>query len=169
MNELKKELPRWLTVVNDLLDSGLTYSSNIERSDLWNRLGYPNESSLSVLEYRRATMAFHSDVGKIRRYLLEEHQMYIDAVSGIGWQVMDSSRQAPESLRRMYSAINDAIAKAAMVSAHVNLERLTQEQLRETADAQASITNMRVLLERSKQIPSNEFLRLTGAGQAESS
>lgn len=134
----------WKAAIVKMREDGLTYGDIITHEEMYNLIGVPMPEKLTGFrDIKQAQLAYIHNVEKIRRELLEEDQMDMQNVRGIGYQIVNPNEQTSKAMGDMMADIKRVLRRTAGRIGFVDLARLSAEEQRENTDARARLSFFR--------------------------
>lgn len=134
----------WKAAIVKMRDDGLSYGDTISHRDMYELLGIPMPENLTQFQdIKQAQLAYIHNVDCIKRELLEEDQMDMQNVRGIGYQIVHPSEQTGKAMGDMMADIKKALRRTVKRISFVDFAQLTAEEQRENTDARARLSFFR--------------------------
>lgn len=147
-----KLFPAWRQAELDLIAQGVTYGSLI--TDEWLREAFGVGEPKTIADAQRNDLIMLQQTQALRDSLLESRNMMLRRVQGVGFSVVPPDQQTRVAMEDRTREVRNALRKLAREVSHVDRSRLTDDQRKENADAQAKIGALRGMVRRKLTGPS---------------
>ncbi len=139
--------PEWKQAVRDFVASGFVPGSTIPHEWFLERFGMadPVGNRMTAEEYQERQFKWLRNMTSLREALLEQHQIALDSVAGIGYRVILPHEQSEIAMRRMRKEMRSALTRAVDTVTHTRTAELTDDQRRERNDALAKLAMLKGL------------------------
>lgn len=128
--------PAWKHALRELVGRGLADGSIIEKAELAELFGLTQP--VTAADQERYQLDFMRSFTRLRDELLEEHRLALRTMHGEGsYQVVPPNEQTDLAMDEGMRELKRSMRKMARTLAFVRHERLTDEERRKNADAQA--------------------------------
>jgi len=141
-------LPIWKNAVNNFIIKGSKPGDLISKSWLMREFGIEEPKTMSELQ--KAQLKFMGCMNKFQTELLEEHQIALKTVQGVGYEVVAPEDQTRFGLVAGVRAIAKAITATERTVANVKVDSLTDAQRQEHSDGLAKVANMQSMFSRRR-------------------
>lgn len=145
-----KLYPAWRQAEKDLLEEGLSYGSLIP--DEWLKLAFGLAEPETIAQAQRNDLVMLRQLDALRESLLQGHRMMLRRVQGVGYTVVTPEQQTAVALKDRTREVKCAMRKLAQELSYVNHERLSDDQRKENADAQAKLGALRSMVRKKLAI-----------------
>lgn len=132
--------PLWREAVKRMLAAGLTYGSTIEREQIAKLCEIRQPTSIAEAE--KYSLALLRCTSAIKEELLVEHNMLLATNNDGTYRVIAPKDQTGYAIRRGVGAIAKEMQNMALMVQHTDVAKLTDEERRKNADAQAKISTL---------------------------
>lgn len=137
MNEIKL-FPVWKHAVQQLIESGLTYGSDITRLQIAEMCEL--EQPTTIEEKERYDFKLIGIIYNIKASLLEINKMLLVSNNRGGYRVIMPQDQTAYTVDNLTSNLSKEFQRASDGIRHVNIELLDGTQRKQNADAQAKLS-----------------------------
>jgi hypothetical protein len=100
----------------------------------------------------RAKLAYFAQLDLLRRELLDELQIDLRSVQGVGYEIVPPSEQTAQAWTDAVREVRRALAKGARRITNVKVDALTDEQRKENSDAIAKLSMLRGLVSQHRRL-----------------
>jgi hypothetical protein len=139
-----KLYPAWRQAERDLLASGFTYGSLVTQE--WLDAAFGITEPKTIAEHQKRELVRLRQTQELRDSLLENHRIMLAPVRGVGFTAVPPDQQTSTAWRHRTREVKAALQKLAREISHVDLDRLSDAQRQENADAQAKLGSLRALM-----------------------
>lgn len=137
MEEVKL-YPVWKQAVKELIASGLTYGSALDKQRIIDLCALKRPETLAQKE--RFDLRLMTCICEIKDALLADHQMLLASNRDGSYRVVAPKEQTQFAIEQGAKAIQKEMRRMALGVQHVNTSLLDSEQRRKNSDAQAKIS-----------------------------
>lgn len=137
-----KLYPAWRQLEADILASGVKDGETISMDYMRSALGLRDPRELMGEEALREQAQFNFAMGELKDSLTTNHRIVLRLVPGVGYMVTPPQDQTRLALKDHGSEVFNALSRAVQKVTHIRTDALTDEQLRENADAQAKLATL---------------------------
>jgi hypothetical protein len=123
----------------EFVKAGFSYGSIIKTEWFYEKFDLPMHPE-TVAQYNETTMLYARYLGKLRELLLVNHKMALRTKPGIGQEVIIPAEQTGWAMQEFRTLISKEIDRARDRIAHVNGDKLTDEERRENRDAVSNLS-----------------------------
>lgn len=140
----------WRQAEADLISIGIAYGSRIEDEWLRKAFGLPGlDAEKTIAEHERNELIFLRQFSLLRAALLKTHNMMLRPVKG-GYVVVMPQDQTRVAMRDRVREVRSALEKLGRELNHIEVDLLSDDQLRENSDAVAKLGAMRLMMRRKQ-------------------
>lgn len=138
--EVRKD-PAWKEAVTAFIREGFKPSEPVLHSWFFGAFGIiePDKCG-SVNEAQRAQLAYLGNMEALKKELLEEHQIALRSVRGVGYEIVPPTEQTQWAQQEIKAELGKAVRTGRARLINVQLDMLTDEQKKENMDAQAKLS-----------------------------
>jgi hypothetical protein len=147
MNNLTGSSQETGSVINDkvfiaaaMLAAGtFDYGDIIDKTWLMTQfyIEYPDRGTKQ--DFEKITFEFLQNMEGFRAIMLEEHQMHLLNVRGVGYQIVKPPAQADLAMKTLKENVSKEIHKAVKTLTHINEKYLTHEDIKRRDEHQGRI------------------------------
>jgi hypothetical protein len=132
--------PFWRLAVKNFLDGGFAPGDIVSFEWLYGQFEIVRPAPDTPLaQAQKAELAFLSAFQSFQEALLADHQIALDSVKGVGYQIIPPARQTAWAEDRGDTELKKALRKRRDRLVNVNMTSLTQGERRQNADALARL------------------------------
>jgi hypothetical protein len=137
--------PEWKQAVKDFVEANFAPGTTIDRQWFLQRFGMTEspDAQMSAEKHQELQFKWLRNMSATRDALLQQHQIALESVTGIGYRVIPPHEQTDVAMRRMKKEMRSALAKAIDTVTYTKTEALTDEQRRARNDALAKLSMLR--------------------------
>lgn len=148
--------PSWRQALANFRSAGYTYGDILPHSWLFEQFeceGLAEPSKITAEQYNKLKLKLLGQFEPFRETLLEQDQIDLQSVPGVGYELVPPSDQSGRALKDAYREISKAMRKGIARSSNVNTALLTAEQRREHADNLARLGMLRRMIKPPRELP----------------
>ncbi|MFZ2306857.1 MAG: hypothetical protein WAW73_17825 [Rhodoferax sp.] len=137
--------PQWKQAVQDFLAT-FTYGDLVPHEWLVEHFGMPplkDSQKLTAADFRRRQFDLLANTESFKHALLEQHQIFLQAVRGEGYRWSHPGEQTALATKEFERDAKRAFRSAGQRLRNVRLTELTDDQRRENTDAIAKVSALR--------------------------
>lgn len=149
--------PLWKQAVKTLVDLDPQPGHIVKKQ--WLNKHFDLEEGSTKEQYQSYQMQFMKAMSEFRRELLEEHQIALATLPGVGYKILHPREQTGYALTvGMKRLASDIVQMGAMVG-NIDASRLTGDEKRENSEARARLSMLAGMVEKTAKLPlSKRFL-----------
>lgn len=138
-----QQVPAWRAAVAEIRASDFKDGDVIEHDFLYKALGLeaPNENT-PWKKAKKTQLSYMEAVIAIRDHFICEHDIMLTSVQGRGYMIVPPIEQTSISMVEVHDKIRKALQRGATNISHVRLSELSDEQIRENADARCRLSRL---------------------------
>jgi hypothetical protein len=148
VSEEVKLYPAWRQLESDLLAMGLQDGATISMESIRIALGLRDPRELMGEEALREQAQFNFAMGELKDSLLTNHRIALRLVPAVGYMVTPPEDQTRLALKDHGAEVLAAMQKMGQKLTHLRTEKLTDDQRKANADAQAKLATLHALTQR---------------------
>jgi hypothetical protein len=138
-----QQVPAWRAAVAEIRASGFKDGDIIEHDFLYAALGLDKPAEDTPWKKaQRINLLYMDAVIDIRDYFICEYDTMLASVHGKGYMVVPPGEQTSVSMLEVHDKIRKALQRGATNVSHVRLSELSDEQIRENADARCRLSRL---------------------------
>lgn len=146
--------PEWKSAVEKFLRQGFSDGEILTHDWLFAALLLKKpDNETPYRDAKRIEILFLQRFQKFQRHLLEEHQIDLVSVTGVGYRITPPQEQTESATDQMMKDLRKAIRKGTMRVANVDHSKLSAEERKENIDALAKISRLRSNMRGRRQLP----------------
>jgi hypothetical protein len=140
--------PAWREALRQLRNDGtLVPGGQIPRDELEALFGLKPPSTIA--EYERHRLRFLQQFTDLRDALLEEEQLMLRSVLGVGWEIVEPAEQTGRSMDDRMRNIHRELRRLGAELTFIRTEALTESERAANADARAKTGQLAAMLGRA--------------------
>lgn len=143
--------PAWRQAEKDLLASGFTYGSLVTQD--WLDAAFGIRPARTIAEHQKNELVRLRQFCDLRDSLLENHRIMLAPVRGVGYSAVPPEKQTSAAFQLRTKEIKASLSKLAREISHVNVDKLTDAQRQENADAQAKLGTLKAMVRSQLKAP----------------
>jgi hypothetical protein len=138
-----KLYPAWKQALADVVASQIQPGQTIDKQ--WLEQAFGIEPAQTVAQHEKNHHLFRHMFWRFRSELLEQHQLMLRPIAGVGYEVINPQQQTDVALKDRGREVAWALQKLTNELTHVRHEALTDDQRKQNADALAKVGQLAAL------------------------
>lgn len=147
--------PSWRQALLHFRETGLTYGDTLLHTWLYEQFECTGllDPKITWQEAKKLQLKLLSQFTPFRETLLDEDQIDLQSVPGVGYELVPPADQTGRALKDTINEVNKAVRKGVARATNVNTALLTAEQRREHADNLARLGMLRQMSKPARALP----------------
>jgi hypothetical protein len=138
-----KLFPAWKQALADVVAAHIQPGQTINKD--WLEQAFGIEPAQTVAQHEKNHHQFRHMFWRFRTELLEQHQLMLRPLAGVGYEVIEPQRQTEVAVKDRGREVAWALQKLTNELTHVRHEALTDDQRKQNADALAKVGQLAAL------------------------
>lgn len=138
-------LPEWRQAAKDIAEN-FKYGEVVTLD--WLRDAFHLVEPKTIEDFRNYQFAFMGNMDALRQELLQEHQLLLTSVRGVGYELVEPNEQVETAWQATFVRVKRELTKLASAVRHIRYDELSEDKRREHADAQAKLSGIHAFVQR---------------------
>ncbi len=142
MSKKTRKLPLWKQAVEDIVED-YDYGDVINLDWFYDSFGTLPPEKGTLEEFKAFQLDFLANIENVKNELLEEHDMMLVSVRGVGYRIVKPKEQVKIAWEKLKYDVVKALSKGERRIVNINTEMISKEQRQERTEKLAKISQLK--------------------------